>query len=71
MAATSAPGVRAVTRNPGGASTTASRWLIHTSETGGKSPRRSEGWSVSIEVFPNSPPPVAATRPPIRSAMSW
>ena len=70
MAATEAPGVPAVTRKPGGASTTASRWLIHTSLTGGKSSKRTEGRLVSMVVCPNSPPPVAATVPPIIFAMS-
>ncbi len=74
-AATGESAVVAVGRKPGGGRRMASKWLIHTSNSGGTSPNRTDGagpWEVrSSAVRPYSPRPVLLTSPPSWRAMSW
>jgi hypothetical protein len=71
-AATGAPVVVAVTRMPGGASATASPWLIQTDCSSGWPVNNTDPSSVIVAgVEPYSPSPVCATRPPRAWTMAW
>ncbi len=71
MAATGDPAVVAVTVNPAGARTTASRWLIHTGWRSGRPSSRTPGATAARSVLPNSAAPVRATSPPSIWASNW
>ena len=71
MAATGEAAVVAVTVNPAGARTTASRWLIHTAWRSGRPCSSTPGATAVISALPNSAVPVRATSPPSIWASSW
>ena len=59
-------------RNPAGAATIVSKWLIHTGCSAGRScPNRIDSAVTCNEVRPYSPLPVLATSPPSWRATSW